>query len=363
MQYPILALLFTFLCLFADISPTLAQPVKTQVEAVKLNLEQEKFKSIPLEVFKQAESVEQEVLKKVKLSAGSGQIYFGKLKSLSFFTKGMKDRVAGMDCQRYEFRKLNLQMSSVSEVCSVKNKNEFAYLEFPQAGHLKITFLTTSLSNLIGLAASVAQPRSSCEIVYKEKELLSIDCAHIAYSKNFNEVLVLNKFYYNKTSPVTIHASGKWLKDLLAEKSIEMEVPKIGTIKITETVLRQDPPPKVVEAKPVPKPAPAKTPMPSPHENPNLDPRELEEANNNSNADPNVPSAIQPPVEDGGVQFGGRQPRQHKIQPQNSQQFRQDILPKLPEPEMIDVGNEAKPQDIKPIEIPRDSDEDASQGQ
>lgn len=209
----------------------------------------------------EAQKVESEILKKIKINHLAHKNYFGKF--ISVYSKYQKqvDPIEKLNCAKYEIKailKSSLSQSYfVKETCEKNNSKEVIKFTITK-DKIEIEFYTQALGGVIGLSASLLNKKATCSVVLIPQDssskalsqnsaqssvanrgLKSFKCQDLVYTKSTTEVLHIKSINYKKDQDPLIIIDGMWIEDFNEEKSMKVTVPITGAIKIVETQVRK----------------------------------------------------------------------------------------------------------------------------
>lgn len=209
----------------------------------------------------EAQKVESEILKKIKINHLAHKNYFGKFISVYAKYQNKADSIEKLNCAKYEIKSLlksSLSQSYfVKETCEKNNSKEIIKFTLSK-DKIEIEFYTQVLGGVIGLSASLLNKKAMCslELIPQDsgnkaltqnsdqssvanRGLKSFKCQDLVYTKSTTEVLHIKSIIYKKDQDPLIIIDGMWIEDFNEEKSVKVTVPIAGAIKIVETQVRK----------------------------------------------------------------------------------------------------------------------------
>lgn len=153
------------------------------------------------------------------------------------------------------------QTAEAYHKCSSKEGfAKFGSWSHPTADQLQVQFDGSNLSEVLGMATGIFNPKISCKLKSNAAGIIeTFSCENLMfdYNPSKNQVLKFKRFEYIKSGKQILHLRAEVLENLEPVRKIEADVPLEGAIEVTETVLKgppATPPPQAVPAAPTPAP-------------------------------------------------------------------------------------------------------------
>ena len=189
-------------------------------------------------------SLEKEVLK-LLLEGSSPEVNQFEVLSFGFdkFNGAKTGFLQGFGCQKIAVRAAPKKFEVYSECTKPAKKLADITEDSSNKNHLTIVFLTSNWKVILGNAAGI-NPERTCEVIFKDNKVQSLDCKDTVFSPRFTGVdinlyeLKIRKYLFNRNQANELVIEGGQYKDLIENKKISMTVPMSGKISIIEKELK-----------------------------------------------------------------------------------------------------------------------------
>lgn len=173
-------------------------------------------------------------------------LFFLMEKVFQIEAKTNKKSKKNFDCERISSSSSGEAVAGASETKTFyfscqKNRTAFSRLKWLSNDRVEIEFDPQGLDGVLGLQTSILGKKFTCLLTQEKKVLTTISCQQLQMDYSSQYRIVFENFKYAKSEALQIQASMIIFDQMKAYKSIQLEVPQTGVVKIVETYL--SPPP------------------------------------------------------------------------------------------------------------------------
>ena len=281
MKYTLVLLIFCAACTFRKEAATQTSPTEVgkllkishSTPNPKAKSPAEKELQKVLHWFEQMDAIYRESLWVIrKEKAPQGKSMFGKMhRALLTDLKQKLSNKSLFKCDVYSMKRDVAGLTGVPQNADVfhrcNSKESFVRIgdwSHPKANELTMNFHSGNLSEVLGFATGILNPRIQCKLKSSESGIVeSFSCENLMvdYDLAKNQVLRFSKFEYIKSASSILHIKAEVLENLDPIRKIVVDVPMEGKIKVTETVLQA--PEYIAKQVPAPTSVPAQSPKPA----------------------------------------------------------------------------------------------------
>ncbi len=194
-------------------------------------------------IFRQADAVSREmgwVISNVRQAPGSS--VFGRLqRAVIKETHGKLQKSPVLKCDSYKIKSLGQEQRpfkfEIYEVCNTKYPLHLATVVLEKNDQIQVDFYPMNLSEEMGLAASVMNKKTHCDLSFQRTILKTMNCQNWAQDRNKTEVVELRTFVYTADKESLLQIKGVILEGMNPKAKIDSQVPLRGRIVVTESEL------------------------------------------------------------------------------------------------------------------------------
>ena len=228
-----------------EVKPVLA----TQKQDVRTPEQQALFdrEKMLIRAFLQADQVHREVLWiLMKDRPPLTKTIFGKIARSIQSDSGEKLKFKSFfKCDQYAVQKQTQGLGAYPvkmkffETCGGLSGMPYAELEVLQKDRMSFFFESEKMGDVIGLGSSIINKRMNCSMELDSNQTVTqIKCENLYHDRQNGEVFHLKSYLYRKDKDDLIEVSGEVLKNLVAQRKVQIKVPLAGKIKFSEKELQ-----------------------------------------------------------------------------------------------------------------------------
>lgn len=125
------------------------------------------------------------------------------------------------------------------EICGGLSGSPYAELEVLQKDRMNFFFESEKMGDVLGLGSSILNKRMTCSLELNANQTVQvIKCENLYHDRQDGEVFHLKKYLYQKDKDDLIEVSGEVLKNLVAQRKLQIKVPLTGKIHFSEKELQ-----------------------------------------------------------------------------------------------------------------------------